>query len=309
MYTVQKENDRGHNFDRLGPVSIATKELVCKQVADYGLVVWFDPEGHYSELLESLAQDGVTVATYTGSFLQLRREIEPLLQGDAAPRLVVYVPLDRSATDDALVEAVAAGVAIYPGAHPWLRNTRLSVLARRVLTGILGEDAAAAIEKQVAAGKLSLADLEYLASQGQGIATGTISVIFGSTNPGDVALAFLGGEQYDSRLVEKGALSELATFLSAGFAVDLSAVTTPTQLRDRLAQHVLAIELQLSVASDLHSMPEPSTVPDQPVAREACCALARARRRRRDLRDSYVAHAEAIQRSAFPSSHQFTFEP
>jgi hypothetical protein len=306
MYTVQNPNAPGHNFDRSGPISAAVRELISKQVADHGIVVWFDPDGHYSELVGSLARDGLTIARYTGSFFLLRREIEPLLHGDAPPRLIVYVPLDRSATHDALVEAEAAGVAIYPGAHPWPRNTRLSVLAKRVLSGILGDEGAAAIEKQVAAGKLSVADLDYLAAQGEGIASGTVSLIFASTNPGDVALAFLGGDQYDTRLVDKGALSDLAALLGGWFGVDLARATTPAQLRDRLAHHILTTELRVSIGEDVRATPELSAVPAQPSVQEACCALARTWRLRRDLRDSYVAHARRVEQAASPASSQFS---
>ena len=45
-----------------------------------------------------------TVARYAGSFFKLRKEIDHLLNDLQPPRLVVYVPLERTETDSALIE-------------------------------------------------------------------------------------------------------------------------------------------------------------------------------------------------------------
>lgn len=80
----------------------------------------------------------------------------------------MYVPLDRGGAQDALIELSTLGVEIYPGASARTRNTRLSVIARRALEPVIGEEGAAAVEKQVADGKLTLAELDRLAEQGRG---------------------------------------------------------------------------------------------------------------------------------------------
>src|SRR5207253_8752185 len=121
------------------------------------------------------------------------------------PRLVVYIPCERGATLNALAELVAAGVELFPGAASRPRNTRLSTIARRTLETVLGIEGAAAVEKQVADGKLTLAELDRLAEQGKGVASGTVSLVFGTTNPSDVALAFLGNNQHDATLAAKDA--------------------------------------------------------------------------------------------------------
>jgi hypothetical protein len=79
--------------------------------------------------------------------------------------LIVYVPMDQGRTDHALIELEAAGVVMQPGQQPPARNTRLSLVARNAFRSLRGEAEAAEIEKQVEAGKLSLADLDALSER------------------------------------------------------------------------------------------------------------------------------------------------
>src|SRR5580700_10556824 len=81
-----------------------------------------------------------TIARYDGSFLRLRKEIDDLLNDPQPPRLVVYVPIERTETNSALIELDFAGVIMQPRQQPPACNTRLSLVARNSLKLILGED-------------------------------------------------------------------------------------------------------------------------------------------------------------------------
>ena len=61
----------------LGVVTKHLIDLIAKQVDDHALVVWYDPEGHYRTVAADLTLPNTTVARHDGSFLQLRREIDP----------------------------------------------------------------------------------------------------------------------------------------------------------------------------------------------------------------------------------------
>src|SRR5204863_9722517 len=111
--------------------------------------------------------------------------IRPSTSNDKAV-LVVYVPADQSQTQHALVELEEAGVVMQPGQQPPHRNTRLSIVARNALKNLIGEDNAADVERQVEAGKLTLADVDALGTKGQDITKGVVSIIFGTGNPQDV---------------------------------------------------------------------------------------------------------------------------
>jgi len=98
----------------MGHVTGYVSELIRKQVDDHGLVVWYDPEQAYGSAVAEFSLPGTTLARYDGSFLKLRKEIDHLLNDLQPPRLVVYVPMERTETHSALIELDCAGVIMQP---------------------------------------------------------------------------------------------------------------------------------------------------------------------------------------------------
>ncbi len=242
-------------------------QLVAKQVADAGLVVWYDPEGHYRSLASSLNLPETTIAHYDGSFLQLRREIDPLLADLEPPRLVVYVPMDQGGTDHALIELEAAGVVMQPKGESPSRTTRLSLVAFNALRSLRSEAEAAEIEKQVEAGKLSLADLDSI---GERKDSGVLSLIFGTGNPQEVALAFLASDRHDAEVQKKAAIEDLVGLFRSAFEVDLAATIPLPELQTRVAQHVLMTDLVACLGSAAPPRsPRPRSRPQVPHATPA----------------------------------------
>src|SRR5262245_16959917 len=96
--------------------------LIAKQVEDHGLVVLYDPDGHYREVSRGPALDRRTVACYEGGFCALRHRIDHLLNDLDPPRLLLYVPLERTSCHNALIELEVAGVVMQPGQQPPARN-------------------------------------------------------------------------------------------------------------------------------------------------------------------------------------------
>jgi len=270
-------------------------QLISRQVDDKGLVVWYDPEQAYGALAVELSLPGITVTRYEGSFLKLRNEIDHLLNDTQPPRLVVYVPLERTETHSALIELDCAGAIMQPRQQPPACNTRLSVVGRNALKPILGDDQVAEIERQVESGKLSLADLNSLAEQGIDISTGVLKLIFGSANPQEVALAFLHSEQHDEGIGKKEAEKELRHLLQVSFDIDLPVSEALSNWRVRLGRHVLLTDLFAALKTLV-----PSSLSSVPVATstgciDACVRLARTWRNSRDVRDSYVIMANKIE--------------
>lgn len=281
----------------MGAVIDHLRGYLGRQVEEHGLVVWFDPEGFYREMVDGLDLPETSVASYQGSSYALRHEVESLLSGAVPPRLVVYVPLAEEATDAALTELTRLGVVLKPGQQPWQRNTRPTVLALGALRPLMPEDKLAEVQAQLEHGKLSLADLDKLAGQRDASVGGVLSVIFKSANPDDVALAFLSSDKYDSALLAKGALPDLVSLLGPFMgATSLPVEGGPGPCRAELTRHVLLTEflagLRGPLPGELASVPR--ALDEQ--GRAACVKAAQAWRSSRDLAASYEAAADGVER-------------
>lgn len=279
----------------MGIVTDYLIDVILRQVDDHGLVVWYDPDQHYADVAHSLSLPDTHVECYDGSFFALRYAVDDLLDGLDAPRLVVYVPLDPVDTHHALIELEAAGIVMRPGQQPPMRNTRLSIIARNALRPILGDETTAAIEKEIEAGKYTLADLDRLAEKGESFTTGIVSLVFGMDNPQDVALHFLNSDHLDAELAKKAGVEQLAGMMSRHFDIDLYDIVALKQLRHALARHVLITDFVLSLRGELPSQLETVALPASTPAREACTVLAQTWRKRSDFRESYVHWAQQIE--------------
>jgi hypothetical protein len=279
----------------MGVVTKSLAQLIAKQVDDKGLIVWYDPERAYGAAVSEMSLPNTTVARYDGSFFQLRQEIDHLLNDSHPPRLVVYVALERSETNGALIELDCAGVVMQPRQQPPERNTRLSVVGRNALKPILGEDQVAEIERQVESRKLSLADLNSLAEQGIDISTGVLKLIFDSANHQEVALAFLHGDHYDEEMGKKEAGEELRQLLQIGFDIELPVAEALGNWRIRLGRHVLLTDLFAALKKQVPSSLSSIAVATSTAGIDACVRLARTWRNSRDVRDSYMVVAKKVE--------------
>jgi hypothetical protein len=279
----------------MGIVTDHLRAVIAREVDRHGLVVWFDPERQYVDAAADLELPDTAVARYDGSFFALRHGIDPLLQGDEPPRLVVYVPLDSAATANALCEAQAAGVTMCPGQQPPSRNTRLAVVARNALREQMGEEAIKSLEKQIEGGKLTIAELDQLAEKG--IVRGVVSVIFGADEPDDIALAFLSDAECDQQIEDRSALPELMELLDGALASPESNDEAPADYRARVARHVLCTDFVANLRGGVPDRFATMNLPPPGPARDACVGLATTWRARRDLRDSYAAEANGVAQS------------
>ncbi len=284
-------------------------QLIAKQVDDKGLVVWYDPEQAYGSAAAELTLPKTTVARYDGSFLKLRKEIDHLLNDGQPPRLVVYVPVEREKTHSALIELDCAGVIMQPRQQPPACNTRLSVVGRNALKPILGEDQVGEIERQVEAGKLSLADLNSLAEQGIDISTGVLKLIFGTANPQEVALAFLHSEQHDEEVGKKEAQKELRHLLQISFDIELPAAEALSNWRVKLGRHVLLTDLFAALKKQVPSSLSSVSVAHSTGGVDACVRLTRTWRNSREHRDSYVAVANKTEQELALDQLELPVEP
>lgn len=291
----------------MGTVTDYLRTQIAKQIDDNGIVVWYDPEKHYAQVVEQLNLPNTNFAQYKNSFLSLRQEVDHLMDDLHPPRLLIYVPLEPTATHNALIELESAGVVMKPGQQPPQRNTRLSVIARNALKPIVGDETVETIAKQVEAGQLTLADLDAWSEDG-GITKGVVSVIFGTGNPQDVALAFLSSDRYDAELTKREAVPELAQLLQSSFEINLPSGEPLNALRSRVSRHILTTDLLCGLQGNIPDQFGSIKLPTRTAARDACINLAKTWRLRRDLGESYVAQSNEVQKDLGLTTISFQLE-
>lgn len=280
----------------MGIVSNYLINLITRQVNERGIVVWFDPEKHYSFMVKNLDIPNTGIIIYEGSFIALRNAIEPFLNDFDPPRLVLYVPMDQTKSNNALIEAEAFGTVIKPGQQPPIKNTRLSLIARNALKPILGEETASTIEKQVEEGKLTLEDLDQVAEKGEGITKGVASIIFETTNPQDIALQFLSSEKYDKEITKKNAINEISILFESSFGIKFVKDEPLESLRTRFIRYLLMTDLASSFQGKLPSSLSNVEAAKKVAMRDACTSTAKNWRLRQDLNETYVDFAKKIEK-------------
>lgn len=284
----------------MGLVTDYLIQLIQRQVTERALVVWCDPAGVYADLAARLTLPETRVALFGGSYLGLRRSVDETLNDlgrETPPRLLLYFPHELASAQHALDEFVAGGggkeKVMRPSANARPLNTSLDVVARHALKSVLAPEKVEAVCEQIRKGQItSLAELDRLAEQGT--QAGVLSLLFGQTQPADLALEFLAHPAHDAALAEKAAGPELAALLAQTFGALLPSTESPAQIRDRLRQHVLVTEFRASSAGASPAPLETVPYPGGP-HREACVTLARTWRNRRDLQASYAEAARQVE--------------
>lgn len=275
--------------------------LLRTQLEAHGTVVWYDPQRSYQSITESLEPASVADAVVhcydpERGFIWLRRHLEPLWEkAPIAPRLILYVPLSRAETQNALIEFEVAGVVMRPGQQPQECNTSLAAVARRALETIFPAATLEDIIHQVESGRLSLEELDQLADKGIEAQTGALALIFGTGNVSDIAIRFLTDSSLDAQIEHKQAMDALATLLSQALGVSFDKDPEVAALRARVARQVLATEFIQSLEDALPEQLRTFPLAPGTVARQEAVAIAQAWRNRRDTAACYLTWADRVQ--------------
>jgi hypothetical protein len=293
----------------MGKLSDRIRELIARQVKRRGIVVWYDPERAYAKLVESFDLPQSSVVRYTDGFFRLRHALEQHLEFVTAegkprddcgvpPNVVVYVPLDRAESSDALVEAETAGVVVEPGADTPECNSRLRLQAEAFFR-VVAPEKAAHLARQVDEGLLTLEDLDRIAEEVGSIASGALKLVFGAASPLELIIAFASSEAQDDKLIEKNALGELRSLVQSELGLDFGTAATPVEARKALRRVILLAEF----ASALSEQRRPASLksvalPEKPVQSDALRHLCATWRNRLDFREGYVEAACTLETAA-----------
>lgn len=280
----------------MGRITDYLTAVLRRHLDQNGIVVWYDPPGHFQEIISELELNA-PVIPYQGSFFELRSQIEPNLSlgKTSFPRMVIYVPLSPLDFPGALAEVESCGIVLQPGKHPPEQNTSLAYIARQALEPILPEDRMDEIEQEISQGRFSLEDLEILADHTD-VTFDQMLLIFGTESRDSVALQFLNQpEEIDQQIIEKSALSELVAFLESKFGADLPD-SNLENLRIAFARHVLLTDLLQTISGEVPKKLTGIKVPEGHIHQEHCLRLASKWRDSRQFETQYQRIAGEVEK-------------
>ena len=281
----------------MGVIVDELRRLLERQLEEHGIVLWFDPERDYEPALPELGLSACTLLRFEGSYYQLRHEAEPLLRDAEPPRLLVYLPVEHEAARMPLAELIAFGVTLRPG-EKGLANSRVGVIARRALKGLIPDSRLEKLDREIEENKLTLAELENLALGGGATHVPTVlGVIYDAPHVEDAALAFLSQAERDAELTDKNAVAELTDMLQRNYEAPLTHEMPLGEMRSTLARHVLSAEFLTGLGDETPEALQAVATPKEPLVAQRCTDLARSWRNRLDLGSSYTAAAREVERS------------
>lgn len=290
-----------------GCISSALVELLRRQVADRGLVVWYDPQKAYGHLAKRLTIADCTILQYDGGLFQLREQLEPFLEfvnedgtlksdADIAPRVIVYVPMARTATGYALIEAETAGVVLEPDTAMPEHNSRLGRIVEEVFKKVAPAKAAH-LARQADDGLLTVEELDRMAGDAGSVAAGALQIVFGHISGEEMLLQFAAKSNNDDALSAKSALPEVLALIRSELGLDMPTTDNCFAVRTAMVRHMLLCDLLLGVGVD--GRPEGLSgmaVPETPSQRDTITRICHQWRNRTDIKDAYAESAELIEK-------------
>lgn len=277
----------------MGPVSEYVAQYVRRKVEQHSVLVWYDPAGAFTELIEQLNLPPSTrIARFEGSFFRLRAEVEGhfdrLSRGDgpAMAPLLVYVPTQRLPREiDPLLGLAAAGTML---------DEDLSTLARQALRDRFSQSD---LDELLSSPNLSLAELDRIAAEGgTGGAAGVISLVFGAASTHEVLARYLADPELEQAVAEKEALPALASLAERTLGLPREPLADQTQFKRRLARHLLLTELT-AIVPQAAAIPALSgrSQPGSAEQVESCRKTADFMRQRVDMQAAYVRLAQQVE--------------
>ncbi len=290
---------------------------IHQHLKDHHIVVWFDPDKQYLSVAQAENFPNVQLFSYNPlqGFMALRRQLEEVWGVFEPPQLLIYVPTSEELSHHALVEFTTSGVTIQPGQQPVEHNTRLAMVARQALSGILPANNLAKVIAEVENGQLSLAELDEIASRHKEIHIGALALIFKSENIEDICLQFLASKNFDEDIKTKNAGTTLIALLKNELEIQLGEKDTQKdgyidlgKVRDSLARYLLIAEFASHLGKSLPASLSTFKGPKSKTADDTVLRLTREWRLRNDYTASYIEVANKFEPEIDLSKHVWSIE-
>ena len=179
---------------------------LAETVMRNGLVLWDDPDKVYATVVTDVIPPEATLYSFTGSWFDLRHQIEKHMTGRTAPSVVVYLPAARPKVDP-LAELRAIGTKF---------NRRLPTLIKRALTGQVTDDRLHTLGQQCS----TIDEAEAALASGEAAIDARLITLTGATTISAIAARLLAGIAADTALADTGLEGTVREMLAETFGGD-----------------------------------------------------------------------------------------
>ena len=179
---------------------------LAQKVDRHGVVIWDDPDAAYADVFTDVVPESASVHSFSGSWFELRKEIEPRLAGQHAPAVVVYIPQERPDSDP-LEELRAVGTQF---------TIKLSTLLKQALKGQLADERIETLGKQCS----TITEAEAALEGGEASVDARLISLIGDTSATTIAAQLLSGAHdgaLEDRALAEAARSTLAASLGGSY--------------------------------------------------------------------------------------------
>ena len=277
------------------PVSAKLCEFLEADIARHQIVVWIDPNGHYSKLVDDLRESGGWVApvlAHRGSYLELMVELEHHAGGiDKAPMLV-HLPGPIEVKSTPMLEIHCAGKQF---------RKALDTLIREAAVGLVPP---AEVDEFLAGPEVSLGNADAWMAARVSAASGELAAKLQAMSITALATALLDhGSPLSKHLEGSRDFGQLWHHLASHlglpegwtYPVARKRVTTAVQAGEALASWSLCVEYVHDLRRDaLAEVLRGIKDSLAPPLRDACCAVARSLRDTAE--DAYESLALDVER-------------
>lgn len=247
------------------------------------IVVWYDPRRDFEPFIAELrgvavgkdtpveapiGQGTARLVEYTGSFFELRANVEPAVSIDQPEPMVIYIAgCERDGRGSVLMELEKAGECY----EPQLKRLARNVLRQRYTDGV--------IDEMLVPERVTYEDLARAASEtGSTEPPSILKAIFHDV-PGTDALlpTWLMDARRDEEIVAKEATSELVKLVHSRLGLELPSDATLGKLRAITLRYVLAGEfradLECKAPASLDGVPLPNASGEEKAVRDLALRL------------------------------------
>ncbi len=235
--------------------------LIEKHLQARRVVVFYDPRSEFTDFIAELEQTApapraeashliaviihetqALLAKFSGSFFQLKADVEPNMAKREPEAMLVYIPgVQRDPKGSILMEIETAGKCLDEKYYN-LRRLSYNQLRKQYTDGD--------IDDMLAPATLTYQDVVRLIGQEGNAQSSLVKLVLGEGPSEELITRWLGNPDYDSELEAKQAVTELYKLLQSRLAISLDGDTALVQARRQVMRYLLINEYRADLTCD-----------------------------------------------------------